>query len=504
MRIFIKTLLVILLFSVATLINSCKRDNLKLLPHGPTEQSYFSTEDEFNRSVLGVYAKMSDFFWFNTAPGNSTISAFLLPGDDITTNQSNEEFEIFGSLQPTSGRISYLFSRNYQMINRANVVLEKIAEVKEGIYKTPDLKNYHKGEALFLRGYAYYSLWIFFGTAPLVIGRPASTDQFTPPSTTGTQLLDQAIKDFTEAETLLPPSWNVANRGRVTANSARGMLGKSLVFRASATKNAADYSAAIAAFNKISGASLVAKFTDNFAWDTENNTESLFEYQSGGAFSEDNVWLDNDFDNAVGSFSVYWGFYSNNSTGQQGRSRFFGTTKLLNAYEENDPRRDSTLNPADRTVRKYVARDKLTGSGVGSMNNYRLLRYADVLLLKAEAVLQSGGSTTEAIGLINQVRTRARTIVPAGIVPADRSATETNKTTIMNWIMTERLLELAGEGQRWPDLKRWHLQGVITLDNAFFNSNLTTVSFQLPKHLNFPIPSSEIDVNPNITQNPGY
>ena len=504
MKLFIKTLLIIFLFSCCMVVNSCNRDHLDLLPHGPTEQSYFVTEDEFDRAVLGVYAKMSDFFWFNTAPGNSTISAFLLPGDDITTNQSNEEFEIFGPLQPSSGRVSYLFSRHYQMINRANVVLQKIAEVKDGVYQNPDLKNHHNGEALFLRGYAFYNLWIFYGTAPLVIERPESSDQFTPPGTTGTQLLDQAIKDFTEAETLLPATWDVANRGRVTANSAHGMLGKSLVFRGSATKNTADYTAAISAFNKISGAALVSNFTDNFAWDTENNAESLFEYQSGGAFSEDNVWLGNDFDNAIGSFSVYWGFYSNNSTGQQGRSRFFGTTKLLNAYSTNDPRRAATLNPTDRTVRKYASRDKETGSGVGSMNNYRILRYADVLLLKAEAILQSGGSTADAIALINEVRGRARAMVPASVEPANRAVSETNKETIMTWIMNERFLELAGEGQRWPDIKRWQLQSIISLDNAFFSSNLNTVSFQPAKHLNFPIPSNEIDVNPNISQNPGY
>jgi hypothetical protein len=74
----------------------------------------------------------------------------------------------------------------------------------------------------------------------------------------------------------------------------------------------------------------------------------------------------------------------------------------------------------------------------------------------------------------------------------------------MQWIMDERLRELAGEGQRWFDIRRWHMQGIITLSNAFFDSNLTTVSIQLPKHLNFPIPSGEIDVNPNIQQNTGY
>jgi tetratricopeptide (TPR) repeat protein len=484
-------------------IHACDKTKLDLLPHGPTEQSYFLSEDDFNRATLGVYSKLSDFFWFNGGSANSPISAFLLPGDDITTNQSNEEFEIFGSLQANNGRLSYLYSRNYQMINRAILVIQKIEAEKGDIYKTPNLKNYNKGEALFLRGYAYYNLWNLFGTSPLLIDRATNTSQFTPPGTTGTQLLDQAIKDLSEAASLLPLSWDAANRGRVTANSANGMLGKSLVFRASATKAAADYTAAVAAFNKISGPQLVANFNDNFAWDTENNPESLFEFQASQAFGFDNVWLDNDFDNAVGATSIYWGFYSNNGTGQGGRSRYFGTTKLLNAYDVKDPRRDSTLNPEDRTVRKYASRDKLSQSSVSSINNYRILRFADVLLLKAEAVLQSGGSTSEAIGYINQVRARARAM-GAGTEPADFSESEGDKTMIMQWIMDERLRELAGEGQRWFDLRRWHMQGIISLNSAFFSSNLSDVNFQLPKHLNFPIPTSETDVNPNVQQNPGY
>lgn len=498
-----KVSFIIVVLVTVFVIYACDKSKLDLLPHGPTEQSYFLTEDDFTKATLGIYSKLSDFFWYNGGSGSSPISVFLLPGDDITTNQSNEEFEVFGSLQPSNGRLSYLYSRLYQMINRAILVIQKVDAEKGDVYKTPNLKNAHKGEALFLRGYAYYNLWNLFGTAPLVTERVSSTAQFTPPGTTGTQLLDQAIKDFAEAASLLPATWDAANRGRVTANSANGMLGKSLVFRASATKTVADYTAAIAAFNKISGAQLVTNFNDNFAWDTENNKESLFEFQASQAFGFDNVWLDNDFDNAVGALSIYWGFYSNNGTGQAGRSRYFGTTKLLNAYNANDPRRDSTLNPADRTVRKYASRDKLSQSGVASINNYRILRFADVLLLKAEAMLQSGGSTSDAIGFINQVRARARAM-GAGSEPANFSTAETDKTKIMQWIMDERLRELAGEGQRWFDLRRWQMQGIISLNSAFFSSNLSDVSFQLPKHLNFPIPTSETDVNPNVQQNTGY
>jgi hypothetical protein len=313
--------------------------------------------------------------------------------------------------------------------------------------------------------------------------------------------LDQAIDDFSKAATMLPLSWDPANRGRVTANSANGMHGKALVFKGSVTKNAADYTAAVAAFNKITGASLTQKFDDNFASDTENNQESLFEFQASTP-GFDNVWLDNDFDNNVGSMSVFWGFYDNNYA-LFNVSRFYVTQKLADAFTANDPRIASTFNPGDRTVKKYVTRNQLAGAGVGSVNNYRILRLADVLLLKAEAILQSGGSTAEAIGLINQVRGRARAMAPAGTVPADRSTAETNKTTIMDWVMTERFLELAGEGQRWFDLRRWHMQGIITLNNAFFSSNTASMSFQL-KHLYFPIPNSEIDVNPNVQQNTGY
>lgn len=498
--------IIILFLGLSVIIHfACKKSNLDLLPHGPTEQSYFTQESDFTKAVLGVYAKMSDFFWYHGDPYSGLYTIFYLPGDDITVND-NEEFEQFGSLQPSSGRISEFYSVCYQMIARANVVLQKENEVADGIYTTPNLKEYHTGEALFLRGLANYYLWNYFGTAPLDTVRVTTSEQFTPPNSTGTELLDQAINDFSQAASLLPDSWNASNVGRATTNAANGFLGKCLVFRASASKSNDDYTAAIAAFNKITGASLVPDFEDNFSWQTENNSESIFEFQASQAFALDNIWLPNDFDNAVGSISAYYGFYDNDggTYAGYGKSRFYATTKLLNAYDPADPRLELTMDPTDRTVRKYVLNNKATQAGGGSVNNTRLLRYADVLLLKAEATIQSGGSAADAIGLINQVRTRARTMVSGGTEPADYSTTETNATTIMNWIINERLIELGGEGQRWFDLRRWQMEGIINLDNNYFSSNTNTMSFQLPKHLNFPIPNSEIDVNPNVHQNEGY
>src|SRR5919206_2846889 len=88
----IKVVIATLLFTSGVIIYSCKRSDIDLLPHGPTEQSYFTKEDDFNKAVLGVYAKMTDFFWYNGGAGSTTITPFLLPGDDITTNNNNEEF----------------------------------------------------------------------------------------------------------------------------------------------------------------------------------------------------------------------------------------------------------------------------------------------------------------------------------------------------------------------------------------------------------------------------
>ncbi len=490
-------LLIALSFSIYT---SCDKSELDVKPSTPTEAAYFLSENEFERAAIGVYAKLTDFYWYSGGAGNTLSTVFSLPGDDITTT-GVEEFEGFANLQPGSGRLNNLYATSYQLINRAIVLLDKNAAVADGIYKTPNLKNYHRGEALFLRGYGYYLLWNYFGTAPLVTTRALTPADVTPPSSKGTELLDQAIADFTEAVTLLPVSWPATDRGRATTNAANGLLGKSLLFKANFTKSTGDYQTALSTLNKVIGLSLTTKFDDNFAVDTENNVESLFEFQASQPTGGDNIWLPNDFDNAIGSISAYWGFYGDGSFAQFGKPIYTVTQKLANLYEVGDPRASLTYQTGSLKVMKYVTRDQKSQSGVSSVNNPRILRFADVLLLKAEAINESAGATTQAIDLINQIRTRAR---GTGAVPANRPTTETDRVKIRQWIMDERLLELAGEGQRWFDVRRWSLAGFITLNNTYFSpADPANMNFT-GKNINFPIPSDEILKNINVTQNTGY
>ncbi|GAB4019920.1 RagB/SusD family nutrient uptake outer membrane protein [Spirosoma koreense] len=479
---------------------SCSEKNLDLQPLTPTEASYFTEENDYNKTILGVYAKLTDFYWFNA--GSPMQGFWQLPGDDITST-GTYAFEIFGTLQPSTDDSRNFYRIAYQLVNRANIAIQKLDEEK-GVIKTANLKNSLRGEALFLRAYTNFLLWNYYGTAPLVTERIQSADKITPPSSKDTDLLDQSIKDLTDAASLLPATWDAGNRGRVTSNSANGLLGKALVFRGSVKKAAADYTAAIAAFNKITGVSLVPNFNDNFDVKTENNAESLFEFQASQP-DFDNVWLANDFQrNGVGSTSTFWGWYEN-SPQLSGKAPFIATKKLASAFETGDPRITSTFDPKTLQFYKYWhTGDQKSQSGVASVNNPRILRYADVLLLKAEALLESGGSTSDAIALINQVRTRARETVKGGTVPANFATTETDKAKISDWVMNERFRELAGEeGARWLDLRRWHLGGKINLSSWDWSSARTDVSFTV-KNLYYPIPDIETNLNPNVVQNPGY
>lgn len=504
----INRIIAVSLLSIA--YSACDESRLDVVPSSPTEEAYFKEELEFERGILGVYAKMNGFFSWNGGQeitNDPSVAIWQLPGDDATsvgTGSTSLDFENFNSLQPGNSIVKNYYANSYQVIARANVMLEKIAGVADGIYVTPNLKEYHNGEALFLRGYAHFGLWNFFGIAPVVTKRISTTDDTFAEPSEGNALLDQAIADFQAAAALLPASWPDTDRGRVTRNAAYGMLGKALLFRGTVTDSDADFTAAIAAFNNISGASLVEDFGDNFAADTENNAESLFEYQASRS-PEENIWLPEEFSNVNGSMSVCsWVPFTNTNNWGYGNAPFIATTKLLNAFEPGDPRLALTMDPTSRTILKYTQRDQTVLGGASSTNNPRILRYADVLLMKAEAILRSGGSKSEAIGLINEVRTRARNMDDTGI-PANRNTAETNDSVVMDWIMSERFVELAfEEGSRWFDLRRWHMAEEITLNNAFFASDNTGFEFNADKHLYFPIPQVEMDRNIKMRQNAGY
>jgi hypothetical protein len=481
---------------------------LNLPPPTSSELTYFTTQSAFKTAILGVYATLTDYYSSsNTSAGGSWEGEVTwLPGDDLT-NGTSQVFENFNGITPSTGQISGIFSSSYLLLGRANVVLQQVRAADATIFTTPGMQNYITGEALFLRAFGHFQLWNIFGTAPLDTMVVTTTSELNSPSTTGTQLLDQAIADLTAAAPLLPSSWDTSDLGRATANAAYGLLGKCLVFRASVTKNSADYQSALAAFSNITGVSLTANYEDNFNVNKENNQESLFEFQAGAPIlgpGSTNAWLANDQAN-IGVASSYWQAFGEpgQTASYMGGNTYYATAKLVSIFDAGDPRLPLTYNPLDSTITKYVLNNLAEGAA-NSYNNVRILRYADILLLEAEATLQSGGSSATAIGYINQVRDRARNMVPGGTVPADLDVNQSSTTTIMQWIMDERLRELSCEGGRWYDVRRWAIGGTLTLDAAFFSSQEPQLVVWDSHYLNFPIPLTETSKDANVKQNTGY
>lgn len=504
-------------------IMACDVSRLDTPPLGLTEDSFFSSPLEYERALFNAYAKMTDWYWYHGGAGNILHRLWHLPGDDITEAAGRySTFELFTGINPTNGYVTEFFDKSYEMVQRVNLIIEKTGAADRGEFDDPTFLDHNRGEALFLRALVYFKLYNMYGTAPLITERLSSENTNTPRSE-GTQLLDQVVADLQEAAPLLPDSWPANNVGRATKASAYGLLTKALVFRGNYTGAGADYTAAVQAYNSITGRSLTDSYTDNFDALNENNAESLFEYQASKAPGLDNVWLYNDGPwRGVESMSTYWGFFTveNNPA----RNNFGGpawriTQKVFDAYGD-DPR-IAFFTEEDRSFTKYgkLGLDQLSASNSpGSQNNPRILRYADAKLLAAEAILRSGGSKAEAIGLINEVRTRARewnaanNIVEDSSLPVDRDESETDDAAILDWIVAERLIELCGEEYvRWWDLKRWDATGDIDLSNwngsyEYFNTDLSaSFNFEYPTHLLLPIPQTEIERNSAITtNNPGY
>ena len=480
--------------------HSCDDNDLEVEISSPVQEQYFKESTlSYSEAVIGIYQKLMFLYLYNGNIINHDL--FLFQDDDLTTDKF-APFESFSPINSGNGSINRFYSVGYQLINRANVVIENIETNGPVVFaKDLELKDWIEGEARFLRAYMYFRLADYLGTPPLVEKQITDLD-FKPTNSAPGAVLDFAISELELAASLLPDNWDDANIGRATKSSALGILAKALLTRGGGS----DFGGVIDAANKIAalGHTMTTVFSDNFGGGAlENNIESLFEVQFGqNEFN--NVWLNNDQFDVVGSIGGYWGFF-NGHWSRFGAYIMEPTASLQAAFEDGDPRKDMTFR--DGQIKKYIDNATMGGEGVSFLNNARLIRYADVLLMKAEAVLLSGGSKTEAIVLLNQVRARARgSIDPASDIPADLDVAETGDDVIFQWIMNERRIELAAEeGWRWNDLKRWHRAGKVNLSQLDFSSKAGQFGFDVNTHLLMPFPSGEVEVsNGSLVQNSGY
>jgi tetratricopeptide (TPR) repeat protein len=366
-----------------------------------------------------------------------------------------------------------------------------------------DIKNRCIGEAKFLRAHYYFILVQLFGSVPMSLAPTKPGDDLYPKRVNADTIYNKVIiPDLKDAINLLPDreAYASTDKGRASKGAAYGMLAKVYL-------TLGQYENCLAMCNKVKelGYTLNPDYSDCFGGESKNkNTaESLFEVQYYGV-TDAGFWDD---DNQACWLSTYMGPRNQGWVGG-GYGWNQPTQEFVDQYESGDLRKDktilyegcpafdgkqykSTMSGTGYNVRKFlvpisISRDYNTNSA-----SIIVLRYADVLLMKAEA-LNELGRTIEAVEPLYEVRKRA------GL---------TNKADIENLtqdqmrekIIHERRIELAFEGHRWFDMIRWK-HGQYALDFLHSIGKVNAAA----KHLLLPIPQKEIDANPNLTQNSGY
>ena len=476
--------------------SSCKKDFIDL--NDPTRQASSLGYTDSLSVVTGVtaaYASLQDLY----GKSGTTRGVFVfgeIPSDNSFTVTSGERFNEFDSftLLSDNPKLQAQWVATYQTIARCNIILSRA----DGIKLTTATRNRFYGEVRFIRALAYFNAVRIWGDLPLVTTEITSiADAYVYGRKPAADVYKLIEDDLTFAENNLPATQTTANLGRATKGAAQGLLGKVYLTEKKYSAAAAELKAVIDANNY----ALQATYANIFATSNEMNSEILFavRYSKGGlgVGSPFTVWFMPAY-NSTQSTALLGVAY----TGQQFNTVDPDLVAAFAASGTTDVRAaTSYVLPTGATsyyTRKYI--DTPTTS-TDAENDWIVLRYADVLLMYAEAINENAGPDALSLDAVNRVIRRSRGLPVATATPTVDLPANTTQTTLRTRLETERRLELNFEGHRWFDLVR--TGRAIDVLNAFFTKYSATTRIDA-HNLIFPLPVQEIQTNPILTQNPGY
>jgi starch-binding outer membrane protein, SusD/RagB family len=527
----------------ATLLSSCSDEFLEPKNYNSLLSNTFYTDTiRLKTATFGVYKILQSNSDFASGSNRlygydmwafADVSADLVDARNLFEGGQNPGDIQRGIQTPSNATLSKVWPRNYAVVRRANDVINNIPSVPN---MSDALRNKYEGELRFLRALAYFNLIRTFGGRPHVPGEdqwgiPMMTEavtsidqEYVKPRGTVSEAYDYIIDDLTFAGNHLPAKWSADNTGRATKGAAWALLAKVYMTQAGTSGNIALWDKALEYAQKVMDLNLYGLFNipgvlNNpyatlFRIPGENSVESIFEIQQQAR----DYGFGESYNNILAPSSR---MAANN------KGFVYPTQGFVDMYEEGDLRRQASIfMPGDQfypegsstPLADYTYQPSgLTGyhtkkfvSGTTNMwetgpANIRLLRFAEILLIKAEA-LNAKGNTTEAYEFVNQVRSRAGLDgLPEGLSQAG----------MREAIWRERALEFFMEVDRWFDLKRtdqlltqmqWINSILPTSYNNPANSELNFVNnFNSDKHYIMPIPQGEIDLtNGVLVQAPGY
>lgn len=475
----------IILYStcVLLLLGSCKKGFLDLAPISDTNtvNFYRSAADMLN-AVNAAYASLRD---------NGQYGAALYAVGEVTSDNTEildaqagidiGQIDAFTTLT-NNGILNTMWNAHYKGILACNAVIDRIPSVQ----MDETLKARYVAECLFLRSLMYFNMVRTFGDIPLVTKEIVDVQEgYNFTRSPKERVYEQLITDLEQAASTLPNNYSSADIGRATAGAARGLLAK-IYLTLQNWQEAANQSKAVM---DLGNYELMPSYEAVFNIANKNNVESLFEvqYKKGG------YGLGSPFNNA----------FAPRLSGQlvttigPGGGQNHPTAEMATIYEPGDQRRNASMADgyqdgnqfiAVRYITKYL--DPTLFAANDADNNWPVLRYADILLMRAEALNELGYNPNgEAFMLLNRIRERAGLAALSSIELHDQ---ESFRTALEH----ERRVELAFENHRWFDLVRTGRALEV----------LRAKGLRIQDHqLLFPVPQVQIDINPDlITQNPDY
>lgn len=491
-------------------------------PTGPTGDDFFANETELNYSLNAAYAGLTSGNLYSRQ-----LSLFERMSDNLYdgwAGGSDGEMIRF-SHDPSHGTVSGIYKDLYVTISRANIVIAN-APLVPGV-KEQDMKNY-MGQAYFIRAHCYFLLTLIYRDVPIILepaGDPAGTYI---PKSEATLVYDQAISDFKMAETYCLGAQ--VEKGRVTSWSAKAMLAKVYLFGADELKKpewyklSENYAKEVVKSGTYSlyndpGKTPTENLLDIFALknETKKDKEEIFyiqAYNGGGAYTDGDVGLQipMTYNARYDRRYMLWGF---------GFGYVYEANKTI--WEEGDARKDYNLwlqkepiivngkklgeydqtkqfysgsKPKGSCLQKFWYPENFKAVNGQSNQNWPVLRYAELLLINAEADLMSDNTlSADGLASFNQVRNRA------GL--KSLQVGEVNREKILH----ERHVELFGEIHRWFDLVRTR-----TAEQAFARiaagdtdgDDTEKMGFKPNRNYKFPLPQSAIERNPELVQHPEW
>lgn len=495
-----KNYLFLLLVVSSGLWVSCTEEFLKEEPQDRfVVDNFYSSQSDAEAAVAAVYQQLYGIY---------ERPMFLLsdlPSDDEKNgigmaNQFLQDLEYlrFSSQNPF---IRLMWQRNYSGIARANTAVINIPRIN----MDETVRDRLVGEAQFLRALYYFNLVRFFGDVPLILQLESVDDAFGA-RVAAAQVYEQIIQDLTDAENSLPITYGDNETGRATRGAAKILLGK-VYLTMQEYQNAADKLAEVIENEGEYGYGLHDSFGDNWEPATENGLERVFsiEFMDPPGNGNSAMILQGPLYSLPGGFSVLGLTNSNEAD--------IPTQDLYDRYSDEDERKDATFT----TDFVSLINDSVYTSSIpiftkyweeGERNpansdaNLHVIRYADALLMYAEA-LNEIGQTAPALAHLNRVRERA-------FNTADQNYTMLSVEDFRTAVWLERRLELAIEGHRWFDLVRTgrfveRMKEHAAYEASVAESNKVEIAQNIQDFMVLmPIPQREVDLNNALEQNVGY